>query len=252
MKSVLLVVSCFKSEEYLKQVAEPWLSYKDLDVTIFFSHGRFKGTESFFDDYSVGYKTKEIITDLAAEHMNVWYSFFETFKEEAEARNEALKHIVDKDYIHILDDDEIYTHEQIKKIYSFVERREAHWYSINFKNYVFDKNHYIEGFCPPRIFSTNYNGAEFKEFYYDNDAVYYVDGMATSYKNLSNLSIPKNIAFIDHYSWLSDERGKNKVEYQNRHFPACSYAWDEKENKLIFNEEYFKTYGIAKPEVLTD
>jgi hypothetical protein len=53
---------------------------------------------------------------------------------------------------------------------------------------------------------------------------------------------------IQHFSWLNNEKSKKKCEYQKRHFSGvCGYKWNEKENKLEFNELYYRSIGQFIP-----
>lgn len=153
------------------------------------------------------------------------------------------------DYVWILDADEAYTEDDIRKIIRFVEfNPEIYYFHINFKNYVFDGKCWIDGFCPPRIFKTHHA----KGFYWDNDMTYTLKDQDFSYKQMSMATIPKNIAHIKHMTWLNNERTKNKIKYQESHFKngfGCSYRWNEEKDCLEFNEEYFKKSGEIKPKL---
>ena len=140
---------------------------------------------------------------------------------------------------------------QIENIFKFVENNPfTTWFKIHFKNYVIDKNHYITDFCPPRIFRTE----SIAEFFYDNDCLYYTDGGGkVSYLNFPSMTVPKNIAFVKHYTWLDNERSKQKCEYQEKHFAhgaGCSFKWEN--SHLTWNLEYFKKTGTSIPEIYQD
>lgn len=180
---------------------------------------------------------------------------------EAEARNLALKPLLDNscDYVWLLDlSDEYYTELQIRNIINYIQKEEfVTWFSIPFKNYVFDEKQWIGGFCPPRIFKVNNSIlCRLKKCYWDNDFEYDIgSGISVSYKNLSNKSIPLNLINngVKHLTWLHSN-GKNKVAYQEKHFGVgnCSYKWNNKENKLEFNLDYYKKHNIPLPTVYID
>ena len=173
------------------------------------------------------------------------------------SRNSPLQHLMayDLDYIWLLDQDEFYSEEDIKKAIQHIkDNPKSQTYKINFKNFVFSKDQYIEDFNPPRIFSTKVNGkTSLSHFYYENDVAYNIDDKIIDYKNLLISQIPKQSCFPDHYSWVgSNEFLKAKVKYQlKRYNGICSYEWDEKNNKLSFREEFFKKFNQKKPEVKT-
>ena len=180
--------------------------------------------------------------------------------QEHEARNLALDNLKQQvDYIWLVDGDEIYTPKQINSIVKYVEDHPAAWYRLCLKNYVFDTDSFMEEpFCPPRIFSTHYNGDFNPRFVWDNDMAYQRLGLNSlvDYRQLSNLTVPKEVAWVDHYSWLNDEIGKRKVEYQQKHFGHCSFKWVQNyaslhdKGRLEFDEDYFEKTGEQKPKII--
>lgn len=168
------------------------------------------------------------------------------------ARNMALSYLLEKDvdFIWILDGDEFYTKEQVQGIVKEIRGKHLYeaFYSINFKNYIFDGKSWIDGFCPPRIFSNKiYGGID--SFYWDND-LSYKNGKPHS--RLLNVIIPKPVAHVKHMTWLHSN-GKSKVEYQMKHFNGvCSYIWNEDKKVLEFNPNFYKSRGIKEPEVFND
>ena len=173
---------------------------------------------------------------------------------ENEARNVALEPLLDQgvDYIWNQGSDEILKSGELSAIFNYINNDNlTAWYSINYKNYVFNDKSWVDGFCPPRIFKSKLGRLKIKGFYWDDDVEYITEnGIVCSYKNLSSRVIPKNIAFVDHYTWLSNERSRKKVLYQEKHFAGgagCSYKWNYDLNKLEFNLDYFKRTGQNIP-----
>jgi hypothetical protein len=163
------------------------------------------------------------------------------FIKEHLARDLCLQYlkIMDVDLIWLVDADEFYKYEDIINIINYINKNEAIWYKLNFKNYIFDGKQWIDGFCPPRIFRAKQQGYTIKEFYWDNDIAYEDQNQKQiSHNHLFNLEIPKNIAHIKHLTWLH-ENGKNKYEYQMKHFGHCGYKWNYQLNELEFNQEYY-------------
>ena len=167
------------------------------------------------------------------------------FFTEPETRGFALRYLLSEkvDLMWLLDGDEMYGAKQIESIISYVCKNDlADWYSINFKNYIFDGKVWLSGFHPPRIFWTNRRQG-IRKFYADN-IILYCDGSRSD--EFPGMIIPEEIAHIKHLTWLY-VNGRKKYEYQMRHFGECSYVWNYEENKLEFNEEYFKKYGEQLP-----
>jgi hypothetical protein len=167
------------------------------------------------------------------------------FFSEAETRDFALRYLLSQkvDLVWLLDGDEIYRAGQIESIISYIRKNDlADWYSINFKNYIFDGKVWLGGFHPPRVFWTNRRQGV-SNFYSDN-VILYGDGSRSN--ELQGIIIPEEIAHIKHLTWLN-VNGKKKYEYQMKHFGECSYIWNYEENKLELNEEYYEKYGQQPP-----
>lgn len=145
-----------------------------------------------------------------------------------------------------VDSDEYYTLDQVKSILDYIEKTpESLCYKINFKNYIFDGKHYLSDFCVPKI---NRVKNMFMEFYNDN-GIAYLDG--STLKSPIAHSIPKEVAYVRHMSWLH-KNGKQKVEYQLKHFGACSYRWNESKGELELDLSYYSKHGYTVPTILKD
>jgi hypothetical protein len=239
---------------YLDKVLEYWIPYKNEFV--------FAASSCKFDQYiKINYLEEDNST---IELLNTKYkdliSFVYSAKEANDSfvRNEPLKYLLSQnvDYIWLLDGDEFYSSQDIENIKNFVKSNEfISYFKINFKNYFNDEQHWVDGFCPPRIFKVNTKNLKLDSFYFEND-LYYADESKnlTDYKNLSHLEIPKNKAHIKHYSWCgSKDFLKNKIKYQNlRYNGICSYAWDESNDCLKLNEDFYQKYNISKPLIYSD
>lgn len=201
--------------------------------------------------------------DLLQDELFCCSSILGTPLSEAEARNQALYPLLDLgcDYIWLLDlSDEFYTVENIKKIFNYVLKYKdfCHIFKINFKNYFQTEDQWISGFCPPRIWEVNikdeFDKYRISHFSWDNDVIYTDSkGAEFSDKRFPAKEIPKFIAHVKHHSWLSNERSKLKVQYQNLHFKGiCSYIWNEAENKIEFNKDYYIKNRIPIPIINKD
>jgi hypothetical protein len=256
-----IVATGFNIKEHGNYVLSAWIKQKENnkehEFIISVNYG-------IFDEYIKLYKNNniKIEEDGSLERLKelknngkIDYIFEHNGLQENEARNGALKYLLDNnvDVVWILDlVDEIYTEEEINKIIKYIQKYPStDYYKINFKNYVFDNKHYVLGFCPSRIFWNNkHNGI--KRFSWDND-IEYNDGMDS--RNCVSIEIPRNFAFIKHYTWCgSKEYIKNKIAYQYLHFGNgnCSYKWHDKLNEMIFDDDFYKRYNMQKPMVYED
>jgi hypothetical protein len=175
-----------------------------------------------------------------------------SYLQEHKARDLCLQYLKNTncDAIWMVDGDEFYSAEDIKNIINFINNNpNYYWYSINFKNYIFDGKQWIDGFCPPRIFRTKSDALNIDRFYWDNDLAYEdVNHKTFNYKALNNLTIPKEIAHIKHLTWLH-ENGKLKYEYQIKHFGHCGYLWNYEKQQLEFNEDFYIKNNLEKPAI---
>lgn len=276
MTKIGFLLCGFECDEYIDRVLAPWLELKSQsnnsgDEFVFSCvYGQFKEYAEMFGQKTVK-KPK-----WAKKYSGLINNFVltETPDSEANHRNLALKYLQDQkcDIIWLLDiQDEIYTVDGIKNIINFIKMNNYYcWYSVSLKNYVFDEKTYLlDPFTPPRIFRTSFNGYKLVKFSFDNDPIYqnynqddlpginyqFDSTRYTSYKQFSNTIIPTNIGgTIRHFTWLNNEKSKNKIKYHHQHFGpgVCSFKWNEQENKVEFNELYYRSLGQFVPFVGTD
>lgn len=208
-------------------VSVPFYEYKNIPIIN-------DGTTKFIKDID-----KQGLIDVCFDNPK--------FIKEADARNLPLFYLLSKDvdYVFIADSDEIYTLKEIDNILKFVEdNSNIDCFQINFKNYIFDGKSWLDKFHPDRIFKVNVYGG-LRNFYWDND-VKYEDGRTHKQTNVE--IIPENIAHVKHITWLH-EGGKQKVEYQLKHFGSCSYKWNEQKKQLELDIEYYKKHGYEIPTI---
>lgn len=251
----------------INEVLAPWKEAKENklcghEFVLSMVYGQFTEWAELFGTKTFEEKQKDCPKPDGVDHMR-WASE----NSEAGIRNLALKSLLesDCDVIWLLDADEYYTVANLQAILNVITLSpwEA-WFSIAFKNYVFNKKEYlIDPFQPPRIFRVSTCGYKLKEFYYDNDVTYagtIVEGNSfvnkqVSYKELPSKVIPQNRAWVRHESWLNNQRSKAKVAYQEKHFAhgaGCSFAWDKLYDSLTWNPEYFKKTGQTIPRTAHD
>lgn len=260
---VLLCV--YQDYEFINECLQPWVEFRrindsPIDVKIAVTHGQ------FIEYNQLGFPDEDIKTieklKLALSRNIIDYLYIQNdinsvdkkYQNEAALRNHGLKYLLnqDIDYFWTLGADEIYTVKEIQNIINKIqEEKFCDWFRIHHKNYVIDTNHYVRGFCPPRIWDNRKHGG-IDKFYWDDDIVF-KDG--SNYKDLPCYIIPEKLAFINHYTWLSNEKSKNKILYHEKHFShgaGCSYKWNDIEDKLELNLEYYKRIGQNPPEIFTD
>lgn len=178
---------------------------------------------------------------------------------ESEARQKALEPLLAEkvDYVILWDGDEIPTIENIAAIINFVIADIfVVWYAISYKNYVFDTKTYLTApFTPPRVFKVRSGNLTLQCFSWDNDLLYtdasYKDlSVYVDYRKLASCTIPPQVAWVKHLTWLSNEKTKAKVTYQQDHFKGvCSYRWNGSTNSLEFNPDYYASKGLPFPEI---
>ena len=261
-KMIYGIIYCgYNTEEYVVDSITPFLERDNFVVSaVSLPFAEYEGVDNFKDN------TTNILRELVGQRKLKYLVDNPPFIKEHEARNLALEPLskYNIDYIWLVDSDEIYTPKQIEDICNYVEASDSNFFHLSLKNFVFDKNHYLEEpFCPPRIFKTKLDiPAVLSEFYWDNDVAYMCSGRLSAwgedfvsarlfpYKQLQGVeTIPSDIAFIDHYSWLNNTIGKRKVAYQLKHFGHCGYKWNEKKKCLEFDEEFYKKNNESIPTV---
>lgn len=217
-------------------VSVPFLEYRDID------------------DMKDG--TTDLLKSLHLDGKIKYLTDSPEFIREHEARNLALEHLK-KDkvgWIMIVDGDELMTKSDLDNIIEFISNDDSLWYRIALKNFVFDKEHYLEEpFCPPRIFRMDSKDYEGVSFYGDNDFNFQhkIFRARKNYDQFPCKQIPQELVWVTHYSWLNDKIGKRKVEYQKSRWGenGCSFSWDEKEG-LIFNKSHYNKTGQEMPKIL--
>lgn len=179
--------------------------------------------------------------------------------EETVVRGNSLNYLksVGCDAVIQVDSDEFYTLEQIEKILNIVNFNPfVVWFRLSLKNYIFDGKTYLEEpFQPPRIHRIKtVDGFEAAGFWDDN-SVFYTNGENTYQdRSFPTKTIHKNIIWVKHMTWLNDERGRDKVNYQKSRWgnDLCSYEWDDEKKELKFNGAYYKRMGMPIPNVIKE
>jgi hypothetical protein len=242
--------------EYLDQVLEHWQKFSNENFI-------FAAASCKFDQYiNINYLEKDTRTIelLSTKYKKMFnYIYQEDVSNDSIVRNKPLEYLINQnvDYIWLLDGDEFYSNQDINNILNFINfNKFIPFFKINFKNYFNDQKHWVDGFCPPRIFKVKINNLRLHEFYFENDLYYLNSNNETvDYKSLSNIEIPKSLAHIKHYSWCgSKDFLKNKIKYQNlRYNGICSYKWNDSEERLELDiDNFYKRFNIEIPNIFED
>lgn len=247
-----LILAQHNEIEFLKDCLDPWINYRKpnplliaaLDVC--FAENGTGGSTDGSAELLQNYKTSLLIDK---------YEQLVNGLKEHEARNVALKWLLEQgvELIISIGADEVFSLSQINEIFNYVEKDNlTALFKIHYKNYVGDKQHYVLGFKPNRVWRVSYNGWKLKELNFDDDAVYEKDGQIVSDKSFPTKVIPG--VFVRHLTWLNGERSENKIIYQEKRWgkDSCSYKIDPISKQVSLNDKYYKITCQSKPEVLSD
>ena len=250
-----LLLTVYNCEKYIKDCLDPWFELKENhEIVIAANSGMF----SDYHTLGIPFRNQETLKILSEYDID----FLITTKGknllgEDESRNLCLNFINKQkcDLIWVIDGDECYTKDQILNILKFIEENpEADRYELNFKNLTIEENLFMDYKHSRIVWAKRHDGIS--HFYFDNQFVY---NNGTDTTQTSCINIPKNAAYIKHYSWLSDDsRTKDKIEYQRfryRYGPGrenneeirCSYSWNSEKNKLEFNKKFYKHFEQEIP-----
>jgi len=254
MNNYGIIYCAYNTEEYVLDSIEPFLNQGNHVISaVSVPFAEYKDIDDFHDN------TTHLLEDLLTHGRLQYLVTAPKFVPEATARNYALEHLKkhNVDYIWIVDSDEFYTENDIGEIEDYIENSDKNLFKLSLRNFVFDKDHYLEEpFCPPRIFKTKIAIPELEDFislenfYWDNDIYYSYNNQAIKYSDIEELTtIPEEVACIRHYTWLNDAIGKRKVAYQHKHFGHCGYKWNEEKKSLEFDEEFHQKHNIPIPTV---
>lgn len=174
---------------------------------------------------------------------------------EVEARGRALSALLGMGVTDIwqADADEFILPEQIDRIVGFwANRPHLGWARLSYKNRVFTPNQYlVKPFTPPRIHRAEvpHRGFRASHFWDDNNIMYRALARAEAVRDLDfpSVTVPTAVAWIDHHTWISNDRSRMKCQYQSsRPGWRCDFAWDDARGGLVWRD------GIAPPETAFD
>lgn len=231
----ILAYNCAKS---FPKIIEPWVKLKEeFNFDFWVGSGQFKiynkmGCEDLNESTIDLFKSKysDVIDHLFIPNANNLLS-------DHEMRTESLRYFEEKDVglIWILDADEFYTEEEIRRSMDFVLNNSQYdYYNICLKNMHGDGTSWVL-FTPPRIFwAKRFGGVE--KHYFDNHFCY-KDG--SEYRSHAGITLPRGEVFPTHYSWTDNKNTtgpkniKDKIEYQKIYYSGeCGYRINDKTGKL--------------------
>jgi hypothetical protein len=248
-----IIFAAYNCEEFVDKCLEPWFSLRDThDLVLTVTSGRF----SDYQKLGIPNKNKETLKKLVSwdfDYLSITGG--EKLLDEDTSRNRCLEYLkpYNCDLIWLVDLDEFYTQAQILSILDYVRsNQEVNNFWINFKNYTIRYPLFLP-WSRPTLYRNNIRGG-ISNFYFDS-YFSYLDG--TDIKDETKVTIPKEVAFVDHMSWVSRDAVKDKIKYQNIRycgpggdFPLearCSFKWDQESNRLEFNDLFYKFYNTQIP-----
>tara|TARA_Y100000401_G_scaffold44889_1_gene34431 strand:- start:779 stop:4660 length:3882 start_codon:yes stop_codon:yes gene_type:complete len=250
-----LAYNCQKS---FKDFISPWLKLKSKYDLYFFV-----GSTQFTLYKELGYEDKntETVRMLQSEYNHVIDHLYspEESKTEEEVRNRCLELFKEKgiDIMWAVDSDEFFTEEEVEGIIQFVKENEQYdWFQVKYKNYIGDGSGWID-FEAPRIWRIKANSGV-SHFYRDCWVTY---NNNKECREANWKTIPEEVARPKHMSWVEGfeesrpSNAKAKVDYQIANYGedwGCSFKWDDEENKLSLNKDWYKAHQEKMPEVHYD
>ena len=260
-----ILFTCYNCEDYVDSCITPWLNLRDeYNFIIACNSGMFKD----YIELGILEKNEGTVKKLISKNLDYLTILSgKNLIDEDYSRDISLDFLnggslgrgVKCDLLIIIDGDEIFTEKNIRDILDFVmENPDYDGYKISFKNHTIKKGLFTYDYEHDRIFWMNRHGG-IKRFYFDNRFEYVdtFDGKS-DYRYSNSLTIPKSVAYVDHYSWLSDDsRTKDKILYQNKRYSGlnyevpegqrCGFEWDDVKNSVKFSSTFWPGRGLQVP-----
>ena len=260
-----ILLTAYNCAKYIDKCLEPWLKLKDeFDFVIACNSGMFKD----YLELGIPEKNTETIQKLVSKKLDCLTLISgKNLIDEDHSRDISLDFLnggrfgrgTKCDLLIVIDGDEVFTEENIRNILDFVMKNPDHdGYKINFKNHTIREGLFTYDYEHDRIFWMNRHGG-IKRFFFDNNFEYsdHYYGKST-YKYSDSVTIPKSVAYVDHYSWLSDDpRTKDKILYQNKRYHGinyeipegqrCGFEWDDEKDRVKFSSTFWSGRGVQVP-----
>lgn len=257
-----VILAAYNCHEFIDECLEPWLRIRELDDDIEIIIAATSGRFSLYRDLGIPEKNSETINKLYTKGLDFVVSTSgDNLLEEDRSRDICLEYLKPHncDMIWLLDGDEIYTEQQIRGIIDFMERRpDKEGFSIWLKNYVIKYPYFIPPWSRPTIYRNRIYGG-IGRFYFDS-FFEFQDGIH-GIKDIEIEQIPKNIAFVDHYSWTDREATRDKIKYQNSRYAhnttypgeiapegsRCQCEYDA--DGIFFSKAFHQSRGMEIPSI---
>ena len=262
-----IIYTSYGMPEYIVKSLLPWIkARREYDIKIAGLNAQFKEYHEMGivdNDTDSEYKlmiayNKNLIDHLEIQRIDEGMDNVK-YETETQIRNRGLQFLLKQDCTHILiwDGDEVISEEEIDNLFKYLDKEENQFtpiYKIEYKNLINDENHYIRGFNPKRIWKVDLGEWKLSQVIYDNDFsyIYKLTGEPASDSNFAINQIPTNIINPLHYSWLNNERSKNKINYQLKRWGICSYKWNSQDNKVEFDYDFYRKNGLDLPVIYKD
>lgn len=245
-----IIFTAYNVAPYLEKCLAPWFNLKN-QINL-----KFAINSGMFSDYKkLGFTNKNAQTLEIINKYEFDYSMFPNensfLLDEDDSRNYCLNYLQNHekcDLIWFVDGDEIYREDEILNAIKFIEKTsDIDVYSVMFKNFTFNNMLHAD-FERINIYRTD-RGKGLDRIYFDSHVIYN-DG--ANYKEKSTCCIPKELLFIDHYSWLTDDtRTLEKIEYQKIRYEGnnlddkCAYII--KNHDLFFSKKFYDNRNESYP-----
>jgi len=260
-----VLFTCYNCEDYVDSCITPWLNLREeYNFIIACNSGMFKD----YLELGIPEKNEGTVKKLVSKNLDYLTVLSgKNLIDEDYSRDISLDFLnggstgrgAKCDLLIIIDGDEIFTEKNIRDILDFVMKNPDHdGYKISFKNHTIKKGLFTYDYEHDRIFWMNRHGG-IKRFYFDNRFEYadHFNGKS-DYKYSNSLIIPKSVAYVDHYSWLSeDPRTKDKILYQNKRYSGmnyevpegqrCGFEWDHIRDSVKFSPSFWSGRGLQVP-----
>jgi len=257
-----VLFTCYNCDSYVDESLSAWLKLKgEFDIVIAANSGMFKeyNTLGIPDRNQT---TRQKLLDKKLDFLVTTTG--NNLLDEDYSRDVCLDYLNGGrwkrndgcDLLFVIDGDEIYTEENIRNILDFVMKNPDHQgYRVNYRNHTFRKGTFMY-YAHDRVFWMKRHGG-ISRFYFDNQFEYVNHANGTEdIRFTDSLFVPPSVAFMDHYSWLSnDTRTDDKIQYQNFRYGGinndvpqnarCSYI--RTGEKLEFNPDYFSYRSLEIP-----
>ncbi len=248
-----LLTTTYNDVDTIQRALEPWMTAGP-NFIICVIDGLFNNYPIENNSINTSYPRIREWLDKMYEWGNIDHLIYnDKIQEEAEARNNGVKILLNNniDYLISVGMDEFYTPKEIADLVKFIKLFPLTTsFKVSYRNLTFDNNHYTTGFCPRRVWKVNSSPYKLKGFHWDDDMTYEFNGIDNIIdEQLSTATIPKKLVNPLHDTWRDNQRSRDKIEYQMKHFGHCSFCINPETNKMEFSKEFYSKNNQPIPEL---